>query len=229
MGLSLKKYFQNIGNKWESLIGEEFQKSYFDELIRFLEQEHLAGQIIYPSGENIFKAFEIIPPDQIKVVILGQDPYHGQSQAHGLCFSVQEDSTAPPSLVNIFKEIKSDTGVRPHTKGNLTNWAKQGVFLLNTVLTVRSGQPASHRDKGWEIFTDAVIRELSQSQPQLVFLLWGSFAISKKKLIAPNQGHLILEAPHPSPLSAYRGFMGCRHFSKTNDFLKQIGKSEIIW
>jgi uracil-DNA glycosylase len=219
----------DIGEKWQGLIGTEFKKPYFAELKKFLQTEKAKGNRIYPTGKNIFRAFQLTPPDEAKVVILGQDPYHGEGQAHGLCFSVQTGTPPPPSLLNIFKEIETDTGHKPQSSGDLSAWAVQGVFLLNSVLTVRAGEAASHRDKGWEQFTDEVIHQLSSSRKGLVFLLWGSYAMAKKKLIPSQQHHLILEAPHPSPLSAYRGFMGCRHFSKTNTFLQQQGQKEIIW
>lgn len=218
----------DLPGDWIYHLESEFRKPYWGVLKEFLLQEKMQGNIVYPPASNIFEAFKLTPFQSIKVVILGQDPYHGPGQAHGLCFSVPDKIPTPPSLVNIFKEIESDTGSKSTSTGNLTDWAKQGVFLLNSVLTVRAGLAGSHRNRGWEIFTDEVIRLISTYREGIVFLLWGSYAIAKSELIPPNK-HLILTAPHPSPLSAYRGFMGCKHFSQTNAFLQQQGKSEIHW
>lgn len=218
----------DLPNDWKELLEPEFSKPYFAALKDFLLQEKKRGIKLYPPAGNILEAFKLTPLHSIKVVILGQDPYHGPGQAHGLCFSVPEGVPPPPSLINIFKEIETDTGNIPQSKGNLTDWANQGVFLLNSVLTVRAGEAGSHRNRGWETFTDEVIRLIGSQQEGIVFLLWGSYAIAKSQLI-PGNKHLILTAPHPSPLSAYRGFMGCKHFSQTNDYLRKQGKTEIRW
>lgn len=218
-----------IEASWKSALQNEFSKAYFQQIAAFLKTEKAAGKTIYPPGNLIFNAFECTPFDQLKVVILGQDPYHGKGQAHGLSFSVPENILPPPSLVNIFKEIKSDTGaVMPERMGNLTNWAKQGVLLLNAVLTVRAGEPASHARIGWMDFTDAVIRKISDEKQGIVFLLWGKFAQEKQVLIDETRHH-VLKAAHPSPFSADKGFFGCRHFSKTNEFLLKEGKAPIDW
>ena len=217
----------NIGNSWDLLLKEEFEKEYYLNLRRFLKNEY-ATKTIYPDMYDIFNALKYTPYEDVKVVILGQDPYHGPGQAHGLCFSVKEGVEPPPSLKNIFREIESDTGIKMSGTGELTAWAKQGVLLLNTVLTVRQGQPNSHKGMGWEILTDKIISLLNERNEPVVFLLWGANARSKKKLITAPQ-HLILETVHPSPLSAYNGFFGCRHFSKTNEFLSKIGKKNINW
>ena len=212
---------------WKNALANEFEKPYFESLVRFLHEEKTAGQKIYPPGSQIFKAFDLTPLQQLKVVILGQDPYHGPGQAHGLSFSVPEGITAPPSLKNIFKEIESDLGVKMSGYPNLENWARQGVLLLNAVLTVRAGAAASHSKIGWEQFTDAVIKYVSENCEGVVFLLWGNFARTKKALIDATRHH-VLEAAHPSPL-ARGAFFGCRHFSKTNDLLVAQGKSPIDW
>ena len=212
---------------WKNALANEFEKPYFESLVRFLHEEKSAGQRIYPPGSQIFKAFDLTPLAQLKVVILGQDPYHGPGQAHGLSFSVPEGMSAPPSLKNIFKEIESDLGIKMSGYPNLENWARQGVLLLNAVLTVRAGAAASHSKIGWEHFTDAVIRYVSDNCEGVVFLLWGNFARTKKELIDAARHH-VLEAAHPSPL-ARGAFFGCRHFSKTNDLLKAQGKNPIDW
>lgn len=216
-----------IGNDWDTVIGEEFQKDYYLALRVFLKQEY-ATRRIYPNMYHIFNALKSTPFSSVKAVILGQDPYHGAGQAHGLCFSVQPGIQPPPSLVNIFKELSDDIGMPTPCGGYLQSWADQGVLLLNTTLTVREGAPLSHKGRGWETFTDAVIRSLNQAEHPIVFLLWGGNARAKKQLIT-NPAHLILEAPHPSPLSAYHGFFGCRHFSKCNAFLMSHGISPIQW
>lgn len=216
-----------IEESWKKVLLEEFQKPYFETLKTFLVEEKKL-HTIYPSGHNIFAAFEHTPFENVEVVILGQDPYHGVGQAHGLSFSVQDGVPHPPSLQNIFKELKDDLGCNIPKSGNLTAWAKQGVFLLNTVLTVRASEANSHRNQGWENFTDAVIKTLSTQKEHLVFILWGSPAGAKKSLI-DGKKHLILRAPHPSPLSSYRGFFGSKPFSKSNDYLVSKGKKPINW
>ena len=216
-----------IETSWKSVLKNEFEKPYFTKLVNFVKKEY-AEQTIYPPGKDIFSAFDLCPFDKVKVVILGQDPYHGKGQAHGLCFSVRENIKPPPSLVNIFKEIKADTGKDFPPNGNLERWAKQGILLINATFTVRAAQAGSHQKKGWETFTDSVIKTISDRKQDVVFLLWGAYAQSKSKLIDKSK-HNILKSPHPSPLSAYRGFFGNKHFSKTNAFLKEKGKKEIIW
>jgi len=216
-----------IEESWKEALRDEFNAEYFQQLKAFLCDDKKRYPI-YPPGTKIFSAFNFTPFDEVKVVIIGQDPYHGPGQAHGLCFSVPEGIAPPPSLKNIFKEIQSDLGVDPSETGNLENWAAQGVLLLNATLTVRAGQAGSHQNKGWENFTDAVIKNLSVRRKGLVFLLWGSFAQRKAELIDGTRHH-ILKAPHPSPLSAHRGFFGCRHFSQTNEILKKNGIQEIDW
>ncbi len=215
-----------ITKSWATLLKDEFEKPYFKELQAFLEQEYSTHDV-YPPMENIFSALNTVKYEDVKVVIIGQDPYHEPHQAHGLAFSVQDGVEIPPSLVNIYKEIESDLGITCEKSGNLTRWAKQGVLLLNTSLTVRRGQANSHRGKGWEIFTNEIIKLLSKREDPMVFILWGSNAQSFEPEIAKQ--HLILKAPHPSPLSAYRGFFGCRHFSKANNFLIAHGKTPIDW
>ncbi|MFC1733459.1 uracil-DNA glycosylase [candidate division KSB1 bacterium] len=212
---------------WKEVLQEEFQKPYFKELTDFVRQEYQTKKI-FPPPKDVFKAFDLCPFSEVKVVMLGQDPYHGPGQAHGLCFSVNQGIPKPPSLINIYKEIADDLGKSIPNHGNLEHWAKQGVFLLNAILSVVASQPTSHRNKGWEQFTDAVIRMISEKKEHVVFLLWGSYAQSKSVLIDSGK-HLILKAPHPSPLSAHRGFFGCKHFSKTNEYLKSVGLSEIDW
>ncbi len=216
-----------IENSWKTELQSEFSSPYFMTLKEFVLSEK-AAHTIFPPGSQIFNAFNFTPFDKVKVVILGQDPYHGPGQAHGLCFSVPEGIAKPPSLKNIFKEINADLGLPVPTSGNLTNWAKQGVLLLNATLTVRAEQAGSHQRKGWEIFTDAVIKKLSDKKSNLIFLLWGNYAIEKEKLIDTSK-HYVLKAVHPSPLSASRGWFGCKHFSKTNEFLRKHGLDEINW
>ncbi len=217
----------NIGNSWDGLLKEEFEKEYYLKLRSFLKKEYFSRKI-YPDMYDIFNALKYTPYEDVKAVILGQDPYHGAGQAHGLCFSVKKGVTPPPSLKNIFSEIESDIGCRMSGSGELTPWAKQGVLLLNTVLTVREGQPNSHKGMGWEILTDKIIEILNEHQDPIVFLLWGANARSKKKLIT-NSRHLVLETVHPSPLSAYGGFFGCKHFSAANKFLADNGAKPINW
>jgi len=216
-----------IESSWKSVLKDEFEKEYFIRLTKSIRDEKSSGVIIYPKGPNIFNAFNSTPFDKVKAVILGQDPYHGKGQAHGLSFSVTDGTPLPPSLQNIFKEIESDLGVTPPKSGNLQRWADQGVFLLNAVLTVRAGEAASHSKIGWIEFTDAVIRHLSNERSGIVFMLWGNFAKSKKDLIDSGK-HFILEAAHPSPL-ARGAFFGCRHFSATNNILISQGKEPINW
>jgi uracil-DNA glycosylase len=216
-----------IDASWKAALNEEFQKLYFHDLKLFLLEEKKKFRV-FPPGKLIFNAFDHTPFDQVKVVMLGQDPYHGAGQAHGLCFSVPDGVQKPPSLVNIFKELKSDLGYENPLHGNLTKWADQGVLLLNATLTVRENQAGSHQNHGWENFTDAAIQKLSQQRNGLVFMLWGNFAIAKKSLIDTSR-HFILTSVHPSPLSAHRGFFGCRHFSQVNNLLRQQGVQEIDW
>ncbi len=216
-----------IEESWKKALGAEFEKPYFAELVSFLHAEKAAGKAIYPPGNRIFKAFELTPVDGVKAVILGQDPYHGFGQAMGLSFSVPDGVKMPPSLRNIFKEVETDLGIRMSGSPNLEKWARQGVLLLNSILTVEEGRPASHSKIGWQEFTDAVIRYLSDSREGIVFLLWGGYARSKKALIDPSRHH-ILEAAHPSPLAG-GAFFGCRHFSKTNEILVSEGKEPIDW
>ena len=216
-----------IEQSWKDALAGEFEKPYFASLVRFLHEEKSSGQKIYPPGSQIFKAFELTPLDDLKVVILGQDPYHGPGQAHGLSFSVPEGVPAPPSLKNIFKEIETDMGIRMSGYPNLEKWARQGVLMLNAVLTVRAGAAASHSRIGWEQFTDAVIRYISDNCDGVVFLLWGNFARSKRELIDVSRHH-VLEAAHPSPL-ARGAFFGCRHFSRTNEILSSQGKTPVDW
>lgn len=217
----------NIDESWLPIIKKVYGESYWQKLDAFLEKEH-QEHTIYPPAPEILNTFILTPMDQVQVVILGQDPYHGPGQAHGLCFSVPRGIKIPPSLRNILKEIETDLQVEVPSHGNLEHWAKQGVFLLNSTLTVRSGQAGSHQKKGWESFTDHIIQTLSREKEHLVFMLWGRFARDKKKLI-DNERHLILEAAHPSPLSAYQGFFGCQHFSKANQYLAQHKKKGIMW
>ena len=219
---------QKIGNSWDGLLSDQFREEYYLKLREFLKQEY-STQIIYPDMYNIFNALKITDYDAVKAVIIGQDPYHGEGQAHGLCFSVQKGIAPPPSLLNIYKELQQDLGITPPQGiGDLTPWAEQGVLLLNTVLTVRGGQANSHKGKGWEQFTDRIITLLNERETPMVFILWGANARAKKELIS-NPSHLVLESAHPSPLSAYNGFFGCRHFSKTNDFLVRTGQEPINW
>ena len=216
-----------IEKSWQEVLQTEFDKPYFENLVGFVKQEYASNTIFPPAGQ-IFNAFNTCPFNNVKVVILGQDPYHGPGQAHGLCFSVNDGIQFPPSLQNIFKEITSDLGIPAPKTGNLTRWAEQGVLLLNATLTVRASQAGSHQGKGWEEFTDAVIKTISEKAENVVFILWGSYAIKKKSLINASK-HCILTAPHPSPLSSYRGFFGCKHFSQTNTYLTSKGKQPIEW
>lgn len=217
----------NLGNSWDSLLAEEFRKPYYLQLREFLKQEY-SGYRVFPPMHDIFNALRYTPYEKVKAVILGQDPYHEPNQAHGLAFSVRRGVTPPPSLKNIYKELYSDLGVTAPAHGELTSWAEQGVLLLNTALTVRMGQANSHRGKGWETFTDSVIRLLNDKPGPLVFLLWGGNAKSKLPLLT-NSAHLVLTAAHPSPLSAFNGFFGCRHFSAANAYLQQHGVAPIDW
>lgn len=216
-----------LGNDWDEILAGEFEKEYYLRLREFLKMEYFS-RTIYPSMYDIFNALKHTPYKDVKAVILGQDPYHGPGQAHGMCFSVKKGVAIPPSLVNIYKELKEDIGFEIPGHGFLESWADQGVLLMNTVLTVRAGQANSHKNKGWEIFTDQVICHLNERKQPMVFLLWGANAKAKRKLIT-NPEHLILTAAHPSPLSAYNGFFGCRHFSRTNLFLKEQGMEPINW
>lgn len=217
----------NIHPSWQAHLQAEFDKPYFGRLVEFVRHEY-ATHTVYPPGRLIFNAFNLCPFDNVKVVLIGQDPYHEPGQAQGLCFSVPDGIPFPPSLVNIFKEIETDTGTPPPPTGNLTRWAQQGVLLLNATLTVREHQAGSHQRQGWEEFTDAVIRTLSTQRDGLVFMLWGSYAGSKSYLI-DSRRHLILRSAHPSPLSAYRGFFGNHHFTQANAYLRSQGKQEIKW
>lgn len=210
------------------LLEPEFRQPYMQELRTFLQREKQSGKQIFPPGDKIFNALDTTPFDEVRVVILGQDPYHGQGQAHGLCFSVLPGVRIPPSLQNIYQELNDDLGVTSPGHGCLTYWAQQGVLLLNAVLTVEAGQANSHQNKGWEQFTDAVVKLLNDRHDGLVFMLWGSYAQRKGKAI-DRRRHLVLQAPHPSPLSAYRGFLGCRHFSKANQYLQQHNRTPIDW
>jgi len=216
-----------IEASWKKELNDEFEKEYFNRISLFLKSDVESGITIYPKGSLIFNAFNSTPFEKVKVVILGQDPYHNQGQAHGLSFSVPEGVKPPPSLVNIFKELNSDLGIEPPQSGSLQRWADQGVFLLNAVLTVRAGAPTSHSKIGWTDFTDAVIKRLSDKRDGIIFLLWGNFARSKKSLIDMER-HFVLEAAHPSPLAG-GAFFGCRHFSKTNALLVKQGKEPIVW
>ena len=216
-----------IQQEWKELLKEEFEKEYFKNIAGFLHKEKGEGKTIYPPGSLIFNAFELTPPSKLKVVILGQDPYHGPNQAHGLSFSVPDGINPPPSLKNIYKEIESDLQIKLNKNGNLQEWARQGVFLLNAVLTVRASEPTSHSNIGWHIFTDSVIKAISDSKEGVVFMLWGNYARSKRDLIDKNR-HLVLEAAHPSPL-ARGAFFGCRHFSQCNNYLISKGIAPIDW
>lgn len=217
----------HLGNDWDEILADEFQKPYYLQLRAFLKEEY-ATRTIYPDMYSIFNALKATAYRDVKVVIIGQDPYHGPGQAHGMCFSVRKGVEPPPSLKNIFKELQDDLGIPEPTHGQLTHWAEQGVLLLNTVLTVRAGQPNSHKGMGWETFTDRVISELNHKQTPVVFLLWGANARNKARVIT-NPIHIKLETVHPSPLSAYGGFFGCRHFSKANAILQQSGQTPIDW
>ena len=213
---------------WKQVLGDEFTKPYMQDLKAFLRQEKQAGETVYPPGPDIFRAFNETPFDQVKVVILGQDPYHGPNQAHGLCFSVPHGINPPPSLANIYKELHNDIGMKIPTHGDLSSWARQGVLLLNTVLTVQESRANSHKGIGWEKFTESAIERLSIAREGVVFILWGRQAQGKQSIIDAKK-HLILTSVHPSPLSAYNGFFGCKHFSKTNSYLSGNGTKEIDW
>ncbi len=217
----------NLGNDWDKLLEEEFKKDYYLNLREYLKAEY-SSQRIYPSMHDIYNALKYTAYKDTRAVILGQDPYHGAGQAHGLCFSVKRDVTPPPSLKNIFKELNAEYGIPEPKSGELTGWARQGVLLLNTTLTVREGRPQSHKGQGWEMLTDKIISLLNDKATPVVFILWGSNARAKKQLIT-NRSHLILESAHPSPLSAYNGFFGCNHFIKANEFLRSAGLGEIDW
>jgi len=216
-----------IGNKWDEILKDEFEKMYFKDLMEFVDKEYKT-KTIYPYFPNVFNALKYTDYDDVKVVIIGQDPYHGMGEAHGLSFSVLEGVTKPPSLRNIFKELKDDLGIDEPKYGNLEAWTKEGVMLLNAVLTVEKDKPASHQGKGWETFTDEIIKKINEKTEPVVFLLWGSFAKSKKELIT-NTIHCIIESAHPSPFSAYKGFFGTKPFSKANEFLKNNNIKEINW
>lgn len=216
-----------IGNDWDEIIGGEFQKPYYLKLREFLKKEYASGRV-FPEKENIFNALKTTPYKSVKAVIIGQDPYHEVGQAHGLCFSVQKGCKIPPSLKNMYKELYDDLGIAPASHGELTSWAKQGVLLLNAVLTVREGQANSHKGKGWEEFTDAVIKKLNEHSEPVAFILWGANAKAKAQFITAPQ-HKVFSAAHPSPLSAYNGFFGCRHFSKVNTFLSENDVVPIDW
>lgn len=216
-----------IASGWKERLGKEFDKDYFKALADFVRQEYTT-RTVYPPGGEIFKAFDCCEFDNVRVVIIGQDPYHGQGQANGLCFSVKDGVRVPPSLVNIFKEIHQDLHKPIPQSGDLTRWARQGVLMLNATLTVRASSPGSHQNKGWEIFTDQVIQTISNEKENVVFLLWGSYAQKKGEFIDRSK-HCVLIAPHPSPFSADRGFFGCRHFSKTNEYLRRKGLAEVEW
>jgi len=213
---------------WTQLLKNEKQSQHFQSVMAFVDQQRNSGKTIYPPADKVFEAFRVTAFDKIKVVIIGQDPYHGPGQAHGLCFSVEKNCAIPPSLKNIYKELVSDLGIHPPQHGNLLSWAEQGVFLLNTVLTVEAGQANSHRGRGWETFTDNVITLLSEHSEHLVFLLWGAAAQKKVELIDEHK-HTVLKTVHPSPLSAHRGFLGCKHFSKTNKALEDHHQTAINW
>lgn len=218
----------SIHESWMPYLEDQFKADYFQSLKQVLQEEKQKGHTIYPPGNEIFRAFNKTPFDQVKVVIIGQDPYHGPKQANGLCFSVHQGIKFPPSLMNIFQEIKNDLGIEIPSHGDLEKWAQQGVLLLNAMLTVRAGEAGSHRNLGWEHFTNHVIEQVSQQKQGVIFLLWGKFAQEKQALIDEDK-HFILEAPHPSPLSASKGFFGCKHFSKANEILKSIGSNPIDW
>lgn len=216
-----------IEQSWKKLLKDEFEKDYFLKLIDFVKQEYKT-QKIYPPAKEIFSAFNLCPVYNVKVVIIGQDPYHGEGQAHGLCFSVKDGVKVPPSLRNIYKELLADLGKEIPQTGNILHWAKQGILMLNATLTVRAKNAGSHQGKGWEVFTDAVIKKISKEKKDIVFLLWGAYAQKKGQIIDTNK-HYILKSAHPSPFSAHKGFMGNKHFSKTNNFLKSKGLKEINW
>jgi len=217
-----------LHESWRAPLADQFAAPHMQGLKQFLQAEKAAGKRIFPKGSEYFRALDLTPLEQVKVVILGQDPYHGEGQAHGLCFSVQPGVRTPPSLVNIYKEMEADLGIARASHGFLEHWAKQGVLLLNSVLTVEMGRAASHQGKGWEQFTDAVVRIVAERREPVVFMLWGSYA-QKKAAFVDTSKHLVLKAPHPSPLSAHNGFFGCRHFSKANAFLESRGAPTIDW
>ncbi|MGC4250727.1 MAG: uracil-DNA glycosylase [Sphingobium sp.] len=217
-----------LHESWREPLLGEFQSPYMQALKRFLEGEKANGKRVFPKGSEYFRALDLTPLDKVKVVILGQDPYHGEGQAHGLCFSVRPGVRTPPSLINIYKELNSDLGIAPPRHGFLEHWAKQGVLLLNSVLTVEMSRAASHQGKGWEQFTDAIIRLVNQKEEPVVFLLWGAYA-QRKAAFVDQSRHLVLKAAHPSPLSAHNGFLGCRHFSRANAFLEEKGRGAIDW
>ncbi len=222
-----EKIKPNLHSDWLNLLQGEFQKPYFNDLKQFLVEEK-QKHTIYPPGKKIFRALDATPPKEVKVVIIGQDPYHGPNQANGMCFSVSEGIKHPPSLRNIFRELQNDLGLTYPNSGDLSPWAEQGVLLLNATLTVRKSQAGSHQNKGWEFFTDAVIQALNDNYQGLIFLLWGNYAKQKAARISPEKHHLLM-APHPSPFSAHSGFFGCKHFSKTNELLVSMGKKPINW
>lgn len=217
-----------IEQSWKDILSAEFEKDYFKKLTEFVRGEYLSGKTIYPAAKNIFNAFNLCPFDSVKVVIIGQDPYHEPNQAHGLCFSVESGVNFPPSLINIYKEIESDCGHKSITNGDLTAWAHQGVLLLNSTLTVAAHEATSHSGRGWETFTDSVIAALAKNKTNIVYILWGSFA-QKKAEIVDKKENLVLTSAHPSPLSAYRGFFGNHHFSRANEYLTEHGKAPIDW
>lgn len=216
-----------MNEAWKELLQPEFEKPYFEALVRFVRSEY-ATHTVFPAGGNIFRALDKCPPESVKVVIIGQDPYHGEGQANGLCFSVADGVKFPPSLRNIFKEIADDLGKPIPASGNLDRWAEQGVLLLNATLTVRAHEAASHAGRGWEVFTDAIVRTLSERKSGIVYMLWGAYAQKKGAIVNPDS-NLVLKCAHPSPLSAHNGFFGCRHFSKANRYLLSQGKEEIDW
>ncbi len=216
-----------LEKSWKNLLREEFNKTYFIDLAEFVRSEYTTNTV-YPPAKLIFNALDCLPVDHVKVVILGQDPYHGPDQAHGLSFSVPDGVRSPPSLINIYKELHSDLGIKKKDSGNLINWVNQGVLLLNSTLTVRESQAGSHQNKGWENFTDAIVHKLTESKTNLVFVLWGKYAQNKGAFIDTNK-HLVLKSAHPSPLSAYNGFFGSKPFSKTNSYLVSVGKTPINW
>ena len=218
----------NIEESWKKVLGDEFEKTYFKDLQTTIREAYRGSTHVFPPQEMVFNAFEFCPFDKVQVVILGQDPYHGAGQAHGLCFSVQDGMRTPPSLRNMYKEIKDDIGTSISENGNLEKWAKQGVLLLNAILTVEAGKAGSHQDIGWEQFTDAVIQKISDEKEHVVFLLWGKYAQEKGAVIDTSK-HLVLKAPHPSPFSAHTGFLGCKHFSQTNKYLMQDNQKPIKW
>ncbi|MFN4204839.1 MAG: uracil-DNA glycosylase [Agrobacterium albertimagni] len=217
-----------LEDSWKAVLGDQFAQPYMRHLKDFLQAEKAAGKQIFPKGAEYFRALDLTPLDEVRVVILGQDPYHGAGQAHGLCFSVRPGVRIPPSLVNIYKELQSDLGIAPARHGFLEHWAQQGVLLLNSVLTVEEARAASHQGQGWERFTDAVIRAVNEDCEHVVFMLWGSYA-QKKAAFVDGSRHLVLKAPHPSPLSAHNGFFGCRHFSQANEYLLSKGRNAIDW